>query len=54
MTVIIHIKIFHFILADVQRAGLAEGPIQGIGGGPRVQGGGVPTPEIKAAAVDLG
>lgn len=41
-------------MADVQRAGLAEGPIQGVGGGPRVQGGGGPTPEIKVAAVDLG
>lgn len=42
------------LLADVRRAGLAEGPIQGVGGGPRVHEGGGLTPGIEAAAVDLG
>lgn len=53
---VFHLKNFlHlFILVDVQRAGPGEGPIQGVGGGPRVLGGGGPTPGTEAGAVDLG
>lgn len=43
-----------FILADVRRAGLGGGLIQGVGGGPRVRGGGGPTPGTEAGVVDLG
>lgn len=42
------------ILAGDQKAGLDGGPIPGVGGGPRAHGGGGPTPEIEAAAADLG
>lgn len=37
-----------------QKAGLGGGPIPGVGGGPRAHEGGGPTPEIEAAAADLG
>ena len=42
------------ILAGDQKAGLGGGPIPGVGGGPRAHEGGGPTPEIEAAAADLG
>lgn len=47
-------KIMLYLWADGQRAGLGAGPIQGVGGGPKVHDGGRPTPGIEAAAVDLG
>lgn len=43
-----------FLNPDVHRAGLGEVPIQGVGGGPRAQGGGGLTPQIEAVAVDPG
>lgn len=35
-------------------AGLTDGPIQRVGGGPRAREGGGPIPGIEAATVDLG